>query len=139
MTESKLKWDHKDEWHCRGKDFLIVVKRHTETPSLIDFDQGENRWCVYAYVYPKHPHFKNFNGPNMFQDAAHAMPFHAYPSFLRWHRDDDGNPTSVQVGADYNHLHDEHFTHFADAESAHEVFADAQQLHDYLTRAGTKE
>ncbi len=137
MTEpTELKWSHKDEWHCRGKDFLIVVKHHAvDVPEEFRGIDGPHRWCVYAYIYPKHQMFNRFNGDAMFQDAACDLPLHCGPSYLQWHRDKDSKPLSVQVGADYNHLHDEHFTHYADAESAHRVFADAQQLHEYLTRA----
>ena len=125
-----MTWDHKDEWHQRGKDFLVVVKHYTVEPHPIE---GVNRWNVYAYIYPKHPHFGKFEGTAMYQDAASAMPFHAGPSFLRVHRADDGNITSVQVGSDYNHIHDDEFGHMENMEQAWTVFQDAEELFNWLT------
>lgn len=123
-------WKHKDEWKKPGKDFLIVVSRHEQSA---DFECGAHRWCVYAYIYPRHPYFAEFDGPNMWQDAASNMPLHAGPSLLEYPMH-DGKVTSIKVGADYNHLHDSHFTHYATADEASEVFDDAEQLHAFLTR-----
>ena len=127
-------WDHKDEWRQRGKDFLVAVSRHSVGSSTHEPHQGPHRWTVYAYLYPTHRLFGEFSGTDMWQRAATDMPMHGGPSLLRWHRDDDGKPTSVQVGADYNHLYDDHFCNYETAEDAQEVFADAQRLVDYLTR-----
>ena len=125
------KWRHKDEWRRDGTGCCVIVSRH-EVPLYEPHAEGPHRWCVYAYVYPAHPHFANFSGDKMFQDAATMMPMHAYPSFLQWHRAEDGKPTSVQVGADYNHLHDDRYTHFVTADDAASVFSDADMLFDWL-------
>jgi hypothetical protein len=129
------KWDHKDEWHRHGKDFLIVVRRHSVAPSsLAVFDEeGQHRWAVYAYIYPKHHLFYSFSGPDMWQPAATALPLHCGPSFLRWHTGDDGKHCSVQIGADYNHLYDGHFSHCAEPSEAWQVFADASELFEHLS------
>lgn len=132
MTDMS-KWDHKDEWHRYGKDFLVVVKRFAVGPSSFDPYEGPHRWAVYAYVYPKHRLFGGFHGPAMWQPAAATLPLHGGPSLLRWHCDDDGKSTSVQIGADYNHLHDTHFSSYATADEAYEVFADAERLFDHLS------
>lgn len=128
-------WEHKDLWKRYGKDFMVEVSRHqvgvfqeAERWS----EEGPHRWCVYAYIYPKHPHFAKFSGPEMFQDAACSLPLHCGPSFLRWHYADDGKPTSVQVGCDYNHLHDSQYTRMATKEEAQAVFNDAEKLFDWL-------
>jgi hypothetical protein len=126
------KWDHKDEWRRFGPAFLVMVSRHTVVPSSVDPYEGPNRWAVYAYIYPAHRLFGDFHGPAMRQPAAVALPLHGGPSLLRWYYADDGKPTSVQIGADYNHLHDTHFTSYATAEEAFEVFADAERLFDSL-------
>ncbi len=97
------------------------------------YDDGRHRWNVYAYVYPNHPHFKNFSGPAMWQDAATAMPFHAGPSFLRWFYDDDGKPVSVKVGSDYHHLGDDGYSFVKTEAEAFGIFDDAAQLFDWLT------
>lgn len=132
QTRPFPEWRHKDLWTVRGRDFAVEVSRHTESP---DEDRGEHRWAVYVYVYPAHPYFAAFDGDSMWQDAATALPLHSYPSFLRWHRNDAGEPTSVQVGADYNHLYDTHFTHYATREDAAAVFADAKRLWAFMEEA----
>ena len=126
-------WRHKDVWTLPGKDFIVQVHRHSveQRPSYYG-DTGPHRWCVYAYIYPGHRLFDKFSGPDMWQSAATAMPLHGGPSLLRWHYDDTGNPTSVQVGADYNHLHDDRFTNKATRAEAGVVFSDAEELHAYL-------
>ena len=124
-----MNWIHKDEWKLRGRDFLVTVSRHEETPSSYSYDEGPHRWCVYVYFYPKHPHFSKFTvSGGMTQDAASCLQLHGYPSFFRAHRDEKGNVTAYQVGADYNHLHDERFTHMATSDEAMEVFEDAEEL-----------
>lgn len=127
-------WARKDLWRKFGKDFLVEISRHEveNTRAFDDPDVGNHRWAVYAYIYPKHPHFAQFAGPAMWQEAASVLPLHGSPSLLRWHRDDDGKPTSVQVGADYNHLHDARFTHDATKSDARVQFSDAQELFDWL-------
>lgn len=126
-----LEWDHKDLWRKRGKNFLVEVSRHTEGDGR---DEGTNRWCVYAYLYPQHPHFAAFDlaSNSLFQDAATCMPLHGYPSLVEYPQY-DGKVTSVKVGADYHHLHDTEFTYFDTKEQAGEVFNDAQRLVDWLT------
>lgn len=123
-----------EEWKLQGTDFLIVVKHYTEpaSPTFQDHDDGRHRWNVYAYVYLKHPHFAKFSGPHIIQDASNALPLHGGPSFLRWHYNDDQEPTSVQVGSDYNYIADSEFTFYATEEDASEVFSDARRLHAWL-------
>jgi hypothetical protein len=125
-------WNRKETWRKWGKDFMVEISRHEEPVRDESgcFDaEGPHRWRVYAYVYPKHPHFAAFNGTeDMWQDAAASLPFHGGPSFCRKHMDTKGAVTSYQVGADYNHLHDTHFTRYATPVEASEVFEDAQQL-----------
>ena len=127
-------WRHKDEWKKDGNGFLIVISRHTVTPPKgWTTPEGPHRWCVYAYIYPGHPHFAKFSGPEMWQDAATCMPMHGGPSLLRWHYDDNGKPVSVQVGCDYNHLHDDDYTHLGSSGEAWSIFNDADELHQWLT------
>lgn len=123
-------WRHKDIFSRDGENFMVQVSRHEERG---DDYEGPHRWCVYAYIYPKHPLFGEFSGPAMYQPAATAMPLHCGPSLLRWHYYDDGKPSSVQVGADYHHLHDERFTFYETKGEAAAVFADAEALFSYLT------
>ena len=121
-------WKHKDEWHKRGKDFLVVVSRHSVS---VDEYGGPNRWAVYAYIYPDHPIFNSFDGPDMFQYAASTMPLHGGCSFLRYPMY-KSVITSVKVGADYNHLYDDNFGYYETKDEAYEVFNDAAQLFQWL-------
>ena len=131
MSESA--WRRKEIWSRDGKNFLVQISRHGESRSEDDYSpEGPHRWCVYAYIYPKHPRFAKFEGSAMWQAAATALPMHGGPSLLTLHYGDDGKVLSVQVGCDYNHLHDDGYTHLATAEQAWSVFNDADELFDYL-------
>ena len=130
-------WRHKDVWSMDGKDFMVQVSRHSVTlidPGCCYDSEGPHRWCIYAYIYPKHPHFAAFDGTEtMWQDAAAMLPLHGGPSLCHKHLNAAGEVASYQVGADYNHLHDWRFTQQATKEDAREVFSDAKQLHAWLT------
>ncbi len=126
-------WERKELWHKRGKNFLVEVKRHRVEPpaDAACFDsEGPHRWNVYAYIYPTHPHFAKFEGPDMWQEAASALPFHGGPSWLRYPMF-DGKVTAVHVGCDYHHLHDD-FTRYGTPGQAPEVFQDAERLYERL-------
>lgn len=126
-------WKHKDIWKKYGTDFLVEVSRHSENASGLDRREGPHRWCVYAYIYPRHPHFSRFNeADDLWQDATTSLPGHSSPSCLRRHVDANGNATSFQVGWDYNHDGDWMFTHDATQEDAKRQFLDAQELFDRL-------
>jgi hypothetical protein len=126
-------WKHKDIWKKHGADFLVEVSRHSEAASEIDKREGPHRWCVYAYIYPKHPHFKKFDeSDDLWQDATTSLPGHSYPSYLRRHVDANGSVTSFQVGWDYHHDGDWMFTHDSTQEDARRQFLDAQNLFDRL-------
>jgi len=125
-------WDHKEEWHRYGEHYLIVVKRYSVGKSLFDPFKGPQRWAVYAYIYPEHRLFNDFEGDSIWQPATTVLPLHGGASFLRWHYDRGGKPTSVQVGADYDHLDDGRFSHCETIEDAAEVFEDAERLFNHL-------
>lgn len=127
-----------EDWKREGKGFLVVVNHYTspmrEEPACYD-SEGPHRWCVYAYIYPSHPHFVAFDGAEtMWQPAASMMPLHGGPSLLRVHtKHPDHAVTSYQVGADYHHLHDTAYTRMANEQEAFSVFADADELFDWLS------
>lgn len=130
-------WSHKELWHKRGKSFNVEVSCHETPLSPISPELGIYRWCVYAYIYPAHPHFLTFDGTDyFFQDACAILPLHGgvigNASYLRYHYTQDGKTSCIQVGADYNHLHDERFTRMSPNE-ANEVFFDAELLFQWLT------
>ena len=125
-----------EDWKRWGKDFLVVVNHYTSaTPAEFACGEGPHRWCVYAYIYPSHPHFEAFDGTEtMWQDAATVLPMHGGPSLLRVHtKHPDHAIASYQVGADYNHLHDDEYTHMANEIEAASVFRDADELFDWLS------
>ncbi|MFA5900467.1 MAG: hypothetical protein WC829_15315 [Hyphomicrobium sp.] len=132
-----MNWNHKDEWSVRSTDFMVQVTRHSVQPiEGMEGDEGENRWCVYAYIYPKHPKFSEFTKEAIYQPATENIPLHGGCSFCRIHVNSAGERTSVQVGADYNHLHDDEFTFFATQKEAWEVFHDGDKLFNYLDKFG---
>ena len=131
------KYRHKDMYTRDGDGFIVQVSRHsvdiTDHPACFD-SEGPHRWCIYAYIYPKHWHFGAFSGTDVFQDAASMMPLHCGPSLLRWHLGGEGEVTSVQVGCDYNHLHDNEYTRLGNPVEAFGVFSDADDLFNWLSR-----
>lgn len=133
-----INWQAKQIWRAPGGDFLIEVFK-SETEKFFDergyriggdpFDGG-HRWYVYAYIYPGHPLFNKFQ-PNggMIQEATNLIQCHGYCSFFSPYYDDNGNKIiSYKVGWDYNHLHDNDFTHMTTKEEAWRVFMDAEHL-----------
>lgn len=126
-------WDRKEIWRRRGRECCVEISRHYVTTLSEDDHRGPHRWAVYAYIYPPHSLFGGFlNGTDIFQPAARAMPLHCGPSFLQWHYAADGSVTSIQVGADYNHLGDEIFSISETPSDALQVFLDADRLFRYL-------
>jgi hypothetical protein len=134
----KVDWENKEEWRASGISpfaFSVTVTRHEVAP-MHDENRGPHRWCVYAWIYPGHPRFKRFTDESIFQAAATELPLHggviATATLVRKHYDAKGDVTSVQVGSDYSHLHDERFTHMATRDEASEVFRDAERLIQFL-------
>jgi hypothetical protein len=120
----------------------VKVSRHSDrryglvNGEFVHSDQLEHKWCLYAFIFPKHPHFSKFEGNSMWQDAAAFYDWHCGCTYLEYHRNNDGQIVSVQVGCDYNHLYDGHFLDMATKEDARSVFGDADELFETLTRLG---
>lgn len=119
----------KQEWSHKGGSFNIQVVHHFNARAEDGMDGG-HRWNVYAFIFPTHPLFAKFNlgSDDFWQEVCTNMPFHAGPSYLRRHFDVNGGVVCIQVGSDYNRLHDNEFTHYATAEGAMRVFMDAVDL-----------
>lgn len=129
-------WRRKELWSRKTATFCVEVSRHDEEPlSAISPELGPHRWCVYAYLYPAHPRFQKFDGTNsFFQSACSELPLHGVitgASYLQYHYAGGGQTVCIQVGADYNHLRDERFSH-TEPENSGEVFDDAERLFSYL-------
>lgn len=116
-------------WKREGQDFRVEVAHWTRKP-YDTTEYGENHWNVYVYFYPNHPYFCSFDGNDMFQDAAIDVPLHGGVSLLQ-NITVNGSPTSVCVGCDYGHLHDDHFSRISKPAEAAEVFRDADQLYEW--------
>jgi len=132
MDEEDL-WDHVEEWYKQGVDFRVMVKRWSFTETHWNLKEGSQVWNVYALIYPNHRLWDSFEGPDMFQPAASALPLHCGPTFLRYNLGQTGKIESLQVGSDYRHLGDERFSHCKTREDAWEVFQDAEELFTYLS------
>jgi len=92
-------------------------------------DVIENKWCLYAYIYPKHELFSKFDASSDINcDAARFFDWHGGCTFLRMHMSGD-DCTSVQIGCDYNHLDDDRYLEMSNFDEASDsVFADAARL-----------
>jgi len=122
-------------WSRRYDHFLIEVRRRTHKRE-VDGDPYERRgpylWTVYAYIYPSHWHYAAFSGNNHWQPATDDMPLHGGCTFLEyhWRPGETGLVVSaVQVGCDYNHLHDVDYTYDAEGRVP---FRDAKALANWL-------
>lgn len=135
-------WNHKELWRKWDKYFSVEVSRHEEAVPEQGHcydSEGPHRWCVYAYVYPGHPLFAQFDASKSMWSQP-AMPGHGGVSFYKPHLDHKTQAiTSHQIGWDYNHLHDWRFTQMASPDAAHVVFSDAQELFDFLKAIASKE
>ncbi|TAA20332.1 hypothetical protein [Pseudoxanthomonas winnipegensis] len=121
-------WKHKDKWSLESRSFTIEVSRH----AVVGLDaQPENIWCVYAYVYPKHPLFARFNPAGGMWEQP-SLPGHSCVSYFRAHKNEQDAITSYQIGWDYNHDGDWRFTQMASKADAYEVFRDAEELFEHL-------
>ena len=120
---------HADEWTIRGLNYCVVVRRHIVEPFGGD---GPNRWCVYAYAYPQHRLFMAMlQQESSYLEPYASMPLHGGCSLRQVHMGTFA-VSSIQVGSDYNHLHDRAFTWMATREEAFEVFQDAFNLWNHF-------
>jgi hypothetical protein len=127
-----MDWIKKELWHKRHSLFTVEVS-HWLVEKLEPFDDvGSHRWAVYCYIYPNHPMFNEFDGDSSSQDADKKLPLHGGSSFFVRHCKTDGTVTSIQVGGDYNHLGDDHYTFIETKEHAFSVFHDADELFAFL-------
>jgi len=127
-------WKRKEVWKREGSNFAVEVSRH-ECHVFHDdgcFDsEGPHRWCVYVYVYPKHPSFSEFKPEGDLYDQP-SFGMHWGNSYFRVWRSDEGEIKSFQVGSDYNHFDDWRYTRMATKKEAYSVFADAGEIFDMM-------
>jgi len=135
---TKIEWKKKQEWQRYGKDCLVTIVHTYQSTGFEDrvFEDwegvGGHRWHVYAYIYPNHPSFSTYKGEYLWQEATQNLPLHRGASYLRSHYRENGSVSSIQVGADYNHIGDNCFTRQGTKEEAEVVFSDAEELLEKL-------
>jgi len=132
-------WRHKDVWTNRqalSDNFLIEVVRFTSKAYLPN--EGQNKWCLYVYVYPEHPLFKKINPTvgdtiSTYDERLPDMPLHGGCTYTKIHLTDDGTRiTSIQIGADYSHYGDERYSWITAKEDASDIFYDADVLFKWM-------
>ena len=127
-----MNWNYKEVWTKQSDTFCVSVEHFAvEVDERWMRNDGGNRWCVYVYIYPKHPLFKTIIEGEMFQDALIDFPLHCGCSFIKSHRSNKAI-TSHQIGCDYNHCDDERYTMYSSKEDASGVFYDAEQLIKFM-------
>jgi hypothetical protein len=128
-----MNWEKKNVWRKSGKDFMVEVFHATVNIPENRYFDGKNRWCVYAYIYPKHRLFSTFHGDDHWQDATQNLPLHCGCTYLDYMMR-KGEISCIKVGADYSHLYDDKFAHYDSEDAASTVFSDAEELFDYLSK-----
>jgi len=121
-------WNQSEEWKRQCGTFCVVVK-HWKSLGAGD---GDNRWNVYAYIYPKHQLFTKFTDTGMYDDACYGLPMHGGVTLLKRYIGEKGDVASIQIGCDYNHDGDSRYTHYETKDQACSVFNDAEELVGYL-------
>ena len=120
-----------------GDNFIVQAKHWVELSykGMQAFNDGRNRWAIYAYIYPKHKLFAEIKADGgMWQDAFNDLPLHRGCSYFKRHIDDEsGKTTSYQIGCDYNHHGDDEFTYMKDERDAWGVLEDARRLFKVLS------
>lgn len=126
-----MNWNS-EKWQQKGENFTVEIK-HWKSPG-IDIDTHEktidDRWNVYAYIFPKHPIFDEIKNDDLFLQHEIEELFHWGLSYHKWNYDADGAVYSKTLGSDYQHLHDS-YEKTSDIENTPTQF-DANRLFEYL-------
>lgn len=138
MSESILPFKHKNCYVLSGEHFAVEITRHSVDIAL-SFDGGQ-RWCVYAYIHPKHPFFKIVNkiDPDDYFNSMYSLEVNnllhgGCTYFVKINQKSyKMNNKYIKFGADYNHYEDKRFTFYKDLYEAFDVHDDAKRLYDYL-------
>lgn len=108
-------------WQRRGKDFTVEI---------VCTENARYSWSIYAYIYPDHWLFQQFNGESFWQPATEDLPLHGGVTFMRCH-EHGGSIDSYQVGCDYQHLHDDRYGLMGPGDNSQFTY-DADKLFKYL-------
>lgn len=134
MSNEPITWNPKEVWSFTDrKTFRVEVQHWVDDWKSSYGDRGPNHWNVYIYIYEGHPHFAGFN-PDMDSGnaACNAYDFHGGATYFSPHYKPDKSIASYQIGCDYSHLHDDHFSHITTKDHARRVFLDAENLVRYM-------
>lgn len=95
-----MNWKKREAWICRGVEFTVEIKH------WVDEYTGNNKWNVYAHIFPGHRFFNELT-ESMTGNISIEDYFHAYISFVEWKRDQNGKIITKTYGSDYAHSHDD--------------------------------
>lgn len=126
-------WSKSETWTRHASTFSVQVV-HWEVSTPLNKEDGRQRWNVYAIISDRHPRFKLIDGYDIWQEALQALPLYWGCTFVQ--RNVSQYSTSVKVGSDYAHWQDEEYMRATDEKTAaaRQVFADAQELYDFLLK-----
>lgn len=125
-------WTKQTKWVRHGKDFAIEIL-HIPNPTGGSWEFGEeNRWFIYAYIYPKHPLAGKITSNEIFQDSLMSLPLHGGCSYVNHNCSIDGKINSIKIGCDYQHYGDEYYSDIS-VDDPKVFFVDALRLFDALS------
>lgn len=144
MSEYKEKriWTKQCDTHS------IEISRHEK--GYAPDGEGKYAWCVYVYVYPKHPLFVQLDinsSSYLYNDIISRMPLHGgctycsinYTDHERGGAGEDYKTVeleapkriSIKIGCDYAHLYDEGFSFIEDPMGT-AIFREAEDLDEWM-------
>lgn len=126
-------WSKSETWTRYASTFSVQVV-HWEVSTPLHNEDGGQRWNVYAIISDRHPRFKLIEGYDIWQEALQELPLYWGCTFIQKSTMSFGQ--HVKVGSDYAHVDDEEYMRATEANTvaARQVFADAQELYDFLLK-----
>lgn len=99
-----------ESWRYYGKQnsYMVEIVRSNYLKRDLEDEArngAKNTWNIYTYIYYNHPLFKEF--ASLVSAGDTFLNFHGGCNYMRKHRNDAGEIVSVQLGCDFNHLHDD--------------------------------
>lgn len=131
--ERQAVWSKSETWTRYASTFSVQVV-HWEVSTSTDSEDGGQRWNVYAIISDKHPRFKLIESCDIWQEVLQELPLYWGCTFVQKSAMRFGQ--HVKVGSDYAHVNDEEYMRASheNTAAARQVFADAQELYDFLLK-----
>lgn len=128
---SDTDWTYVEHWIRSRETFAVEITR-----SDFGYKPG-SLWNVYGYAYRGHALFVEMNkidnlSDTNFHEPLKDAPLHCGNSRTRRHFNSARVAMSIQFGADYNHLHDDHYADYDDLDAVPDVKRDAKNLFNWL-------